>query len=76
MDMDELAAAFTPKTRALVINTPHNPTGKVFTREELTAISEIVRGQGGAQRGCGAALGDPTFFGAFPCRFLRTSGWW
>ena len=40
-DPDELAAAFGPRTRAIVIGTPHNPTGKVFSREELTAIAEL-----------------------------------
>ncbi len=38
---DELRAAFTPKTRAIVITTPHNPTGKVFTREELRVIADL-----------------------------------
>ena len=40
-DESELRAAFGPRTRAIVINTPNNPTGKVFTREELTAIAEL-----------------------------------
>lgn len=40
-ERDELAAAFNERTRAIVINTPNNPTGKVFTREELTAIAEL-----------------------------------
>ncbi len=40
-DPDELARAFTPRTRALVLNTPQNPTGKVFTREELEAIADL-----------------------------------
>jgi aminotransferase len=40
-DPDELAAAFNERTRAVVINTPNNPTGKVFTREELTAIADL-----------------------------------
>jgi N-succinyldiaminopimelate aminotransferase len=39
---DELAAALGPSTRLLVINTPHNPTGKVFSSEELLEISEVV----------------------------------
>ena len=34
-DPDELKAAFNNRTRAIVINSPNNPTGKVFTREEL-----------------------------------------
>jgi len=38
-----LREAMTDKTRAIVINTPHNPTGKVFTREELESIADIVR---------------------------------
>ncbi len=42
-DPDELAAAFNNKTRAIIINTPNNPTGKVFTREELTLIAGHCR---------------------------------
>jgi aspartate/methionine/tyrosine aminotransferase len=40
-DPDELAAAFGPRTRAILINTPHNPTGKVFARAELEAIATL-----------------------------------
>jgi N-succinyldiaminopimelate aminotransferase len=40
-DVDELARAFTPRTRAIIINTPHNPTGKVYSREELTVIADF-----------------------------------
>jgi aspartate/methionine/tyrosine aminotransferase len=42
-DRDELRAAFTPKTRAILLNTPHNPTGKVFSREELAYISDLCQ---------------------------------
>ena len=42
-DPDELAAAFNNRTRAIIINTPNNPTGKVFTREELEAIGALCR---------------------------------
>jgi aspartate/methionine/tyrosine aminotransferase len=41
IDFSELRAAFGPRTRALVLNSPHNPTGKVFTRSELEAIAEL-----------------------------------
>jgi aminotransferase len=41
LDREKLRAAFGPKTKAIVVNTPHNPTGKVFTREELTWIAEL-----------------------------------
>jgi aminotransferase len=40
-DRDELAAAFSDRTKAIVINTPANPCGKVFTREELSFIAEL-----------------------------------
>ncbi len=40
-DEQELAAAFGEKTRAVIVNTPHNPTGKVFTREELSTIARL-----------------------------------
>ena len=40
-DPDELRSAFSPKTRALILNSPHNPTGRVFSREELNLIAEL-----------------------------------
>ncbi|HVD48069.1 MAG TPA: aminotransferase class I/II-fold pyridoxal phosphate-dependent enzyme [Candidatus Limnocylindria bacterium] len=40
-DHEELRRAFTSRTRAIVINTPHNPTGKVFSRLELELIAEL-----------------------------------
>jgi len=40
-DPQELAAAFSPATRAIIVNTPNNPTGKVFTREELEFIRDL-----------------------------------
>jgi N-succinyldiaminopimelate aminotransferase len=42
-DADELAKAFTPHTRAIIVNTPHNPTGKVYSRAELTVIAELCQ---------------------------------
>jgi aminotransferase len=42
-DPQELAAAFTERTRACILNTPNNPTGKVFTREELETIAAQVK---------------------------------
>ncbi|MBZ5529307.1 MAG: aminotransferase class I/II-fold pyridoxal phosphate-dependent enzyme [Acidobacteriia bacterium] len=40
-DEKELAAAFGPKTKAIILNTPNNPTGKVFTRAELEFIRDL-----------------------------------
>jgi N-succinyldiaminopimelate aminotransferase len=41
-DLDALRAAITDRTRLILLNSPHNPTGSVFTRAELTAISELA----------------------------------
>jgi len=43
LDLDRLAAAFSPATRAIVLNTPNNPTGHVLSREELEVIAELCR---------------------------------
>jgi len=42
-DPDELAEAFNAKTKAIIINTPNNPTGKVFTRQELETIAALCQ---------------------------------
>jgi len=42
-DLDAIAAAITPKTRVIWINSPHNPTGAVFTRAEVEAIAALCR---------------------------------
>ena len=43
IDLDRLAAAFSERTRAIIVNTPNNPTGRVFTREELQGIADLCR---------------------------------
>ncbi len=40
---DELAAAFTKRTRAVLVNTPHNPTGTVFSTQQLTEIADLCK---------------------------------
>ncbi|MCL6668822.1 pyridoxal phosphate-dependent aminotransferase [Streptomyces panaciradicis] len=42
LDLDELRAAVTDRTRLLLLNTPHNPTGAVLTRAELAAVAELA----------------------------------
>ena len=42
-DRDRLRSAFNKRTRAIIINTPHNPTGKVYSREELSFIAGLCR---------------------------------
>jgi N-succinyldiaminopimelate aminotransferase len=41
-DLDAVRSAITPRTRLILLNSPHNPTGSVFTRAELTAIAELA----------------------------------
>ncbi|KAM3306922.1 methionine aminotransferase isoform X1 [Capsicum chacoense] len=43
LDPKKLAKSFTGRTKAIVLNSPHNPTGKVFTRDELEIIAETCR---------------------------------
>ena len=42
VDLDALRAAITPKTRLILLNTPHNPTGKVLTAEEIAGVAQIA----------------------------------
>jgi L-glutamine---4-(methylsulfanyl)-2-oxobutanoate aminotransferase len=46
IDERELRAAFGPRTRAIVVNTPHNPSGKVFSREEMNLIAGLCQQHG------------------------------
>jgi len=43
LDADLLKKAVGPRTKVIMMNTPHNPTGKVFTRDEMDAVAEVVR---------------------------------
>ncbi|PPK64540.1 pyridoxal phosphate-dependent aminotransferase [Actinokineospora auranticolor] len=43
LDVDAFRAAITPRTKVVLVNTPHNPTGTVFSRAELTAVAEVCR---------------------------------
>lgn len=45
LDPDELRARLTDRTRLLILNSPHNPTGATLTAEDLAAIAELVRGR-------------------------------
>ncbi len=42
-DAEELAGAITPRTRLILVNSPHNPTGKVFSPEELATVAAVCR---------------------------------
>jgi len=42
LDVDALRAAVTPRTRALIVNSPHNPTGMVLTEDELSALAALA----------------------------------
>ncbi len=43
LDLDRLAHAFSPRTRAIVVNTPNNPAGRVLSRAELEGVAELCR---------------------------------
>ncbi len=46
LDLDRLAGAFSPRTRAVIVNTPSNPSGRVLTRPELEAIRDLCVSHG------------------------------
>jgi len=46
VDLDDLKRRITPRTRLLMVSNPHNPTGRVFTREELKGIAQIAQEHG------------------------------
>src|SRR5690554_252100 len=43
---DRVKEKLTPKTKLIIVNTPHNPSGKLFTREDLTTLAKLVEGTG------------------------------
>jgi aspartate/methionine/tyrosine aminotransferase len=43
LNLEQLKAAITPRTKGMILNSPHNPTGKVFTKAELEGIAALVR---------------------------------
>ena len=43
LDLDRLRAAFSPRTRAIIVNTPGNPSGRVLSRDELLGIAQLCR---------------------------------
>ncbi len=43
LDVDAMEQAITPKTRAVIINSPNNPTGQIYSREELAALAAVLK---------------------------------
>ncbi|MBR7120941.1 MAG: pyridoxal phosphate-dependent aminotransferase [Lentisphaeria bacterium] len=43
LNIDNIAAAITPETRAIIINSPNNPTGKIYTQNELSAVAALLK---------------------------------
>jgi aspartate aminotransferase len=46
LDPDAIAAAITPRTRAVLVNSPHNPTGRIYSREALEALGDVLSAAG------------------------------
>lgn len=68
LDPEAVDAAFTPRTRAIIVNSPNNPTGQVYSREELKALADILRKKS-------AEYGRPIFMASDePYRFLAYDG--
>ncbi len=68
LDVDAIAAAITPKTRAVIINSPNNPTGQVYGKDELVALAAVLEAASNKH-------GRPIFLVADePYRFLAFDG--
>lgn len=72
-DPAELAAAFSARTRAILVNTPHNPTGKVYTAEELDTIAALCQ-QWDALAICDEVYEHVVFAGARHLRLAQRPG--
>jgi aspartate aminotransferase len=68
IDLDALEAAVTGKTRVLILNSPNNPTGQIYSREEVAAVASLLREKS-------RVAGRPIFLAADePYRFLAYDG--
>lgn len=68
LDLAAVEAAFTPKTRAIIVNSPNNPTGQIYSKVELQALAGILRKKS-------AEYGRPIFLASDePYRFLAYDG--
>lgn len=68
LDLAAVEAAFTPKTRAIIVNSPNNPTGQIYSKAELSALADILRKKSGE-------YGRPIFLASDePYRFLAYNG--
>lgn len=68
LDLEAIEAAFTPKTRAIIVNSPNNPTGQIYSAQELKALADILRKKSGE-------YGRPIFMASDePYRFLAYDG--
>jgi len=68
LDIEAFAAAVTPRTRAVIINSPNNPTGQIYSAEEITALSELLTRKSGEN-------GRPVYLVSDePYRFLNFDG--
>jgi len=68
LDLDRLAGACSRRTRAIVVNTPNNPTGRVLTQRELEAIEAQIEAAEARNSQAEIALGDPQTYAAGPQR--------
>lgn len=65
LDLDAIAQAITPRTRAIIINSPHNPTGKIYSPATLTRLADILNQAGALSRRTIYLLSDEAY-----CRIL------
>ena len=62
LDLAAIEAAIGPRTRLVIVNTPHNPTGRIYDRDELAALAEVLDARVGANSAgrCSSCRTSPT----------------
>src|SRR5207245_2772088 len=62
-DPDEFRSLVSDRTRLIIINSPHNPTGRVLTRDDLEVVADVARAPGFGRRQAGEVTGRPDGLG-------------
>jgi aspartate aminotransferase len=61
LDLDAIKAALSPRTRAVLINSPHNPTGRIYPAADIEALGKILAGHGSGGRGAPYLVSDEPY---------------
>jgi arginine:pyruvate transaminase len=78
-DLDAIAAAIEPRTRVILVNSPNNPTGAIYSRDSLEGLAEICRRHDlwlVSDEVYWSLTGNAEHFSRVPCPAWRSARWW